>query len=431
MGGGALTSPDSDAPTSKRLTILYVYDGDWPWRATRVGKETRSLASAGHRVVLISRNDRCQARLEETSWMTVRRLPFVRVPAINRAINFPFPVNPVWFFSILGAATEAHADHILVRDLPLALTALAVGRRLGIPVVYDMAEVYPEFLRDRVEFNRASWSDRIVKNARAAAAVERSVLRRADTVIVVSDESRERCLGLGVARDRVVQVGNTPDDLDAIRAARRDPARDRAGFAEFVLLFVGILMWDRGVADVIRALPAIHSAFPKTRLVVAGDGDERRDIERLIAERGLGASVDLLGWREHASLPELYAAADVGLLPFLAGRHVKITLANKLFDYMAAGLPIVASDLPPMRRVLSETNAGVLFKAGDSSALASAVIGLLRDQAARHRLADNGRRAAAEKYNWREDEKRLLEIFEPARRVSGSPRFPRAAATVR
>src|SRR5262249_4171320 len=203
-------------------------------------------------------------------------------------------------------------------------------------------------------------------------------------------------------------------------------------FDDFVLLFVGILMWDRGVADAVRALPAIHQVFPKTRLVVAGDGGERSHIERLVAERRLESRVDLLGYRDHTSLPGLYAASDIGLLPLLPGRHVKITLPNKLFDYMAAGLPIVASDLPPLRRVLNETGAGVLFTPGDPDSLAAAIIGLLRDRAVRRRLAENGRRAALDKYNWREDEKRLLEIFEapPARaEVSGSPPVHPDAAT--
>jgi len=431
LGGGDVNAFAS-APTGQGRTVLYVYDGDWPWRATRVAKQTRSLAAAGHRVVLISRNDRCQPRVEQTEWMTVRRLPCTAARPINRVINFPFPANPVWYFSILRAAVDCGADCIVVRDLPLALTALAVGRRLGLPVVYDMAEVYPEFLRDRVEFGRASFLDRIVKNPSGAERVERAVLRRADAVVVVSDESRDRCVRLGVPANRIVHVGNTPEDLEAIGAVPRDPSRDAPAFDEFSLLFVGILMWDRGVADVVRALPLIREAFPKTRLVVAGDGDERGEIERLVAESGLEASVDLLGWREHASLPELYAAADVGLLPFRAGRHVKITLANKLFDYMAAGVPIVASDLPPMRRVLDETHAGVFFTPGDSASLASAVISLLRDRATRRRLADNGRRAAAEKYNWREDEKRFLEIFASTRApVSGRPLSPRGAATVR
>jgi glycosyltransferase involved in cell wall biosynthesis len=365
--------------------------------------------------------------------MTVKRLPCIgaRPGTLNRVINFPFPANPVWYYSILRAARDCRADCIVVRDLPLALTALAVGRRLDLPVVYDMAEVYPEFLHDRVEFGRASLLDRLVKNPRAAALVERAVLRRADTIIVVSEESRQRCLRMGVSSDRLVHVGNTPADLDAIDAVRRDPARDDPTFHDFVLLFVGILMWDRGVAEVVSALPAIREAFPRTRLVVAGDGDERAAVERLIAERGLTSCIDLLGWREHASLPELYAKSDVGLLPFLPGRHVRITLANKLFDYMAAGVPIVASDLPPIRRIVDETKVGVLFAPGDPAALASAVIGLLRDGAARRRFAQNGRRAAAEKYNWREDERRFLAIFTSAGDLSDRPRSRRGAATVR
>jgi glycosyltransferase involved in cell wall biosynthesis len=408
-----LTSPASrPAQATTPKTILYVYDGDWPRRATRVGKQTRSLARAGHRVVLVSRNDLAQPRVEQTEWMTVLRLPFVRLHWLNRLINLPFFFNPVWFFSILRSARENRVDYILVRDLPLALTALAVGRKIGIPVVYDMAEVYPEFLRDRFDFRRASWTDYFVKNPRAAEMIERVVLPRALSVIVVSEESRQRCLQLGVDPSRLVLVGNTPDDLTSITAVSRGGERDRAGFDEFKLLFVGILMWDRGVAEAVRAMRAILEVYPKTKLIVVGDGDERKEIERVIAETGVQRNVELLGWREHAALPALYATADVGLLPFLSGRHVKITLANKLFDYMAAGLPVVGADLLPMRRILEETGAGALFVPGDPQSLADAVIDLLRDPQRRRRLSENGRRAAIDKYHWGDDEKRLLQIFD-------------------
>jgi glycosyltransferase involved in cell wall biosynthesis len=409
-----LTSPSSHLSqggvSGARKTILYVYDGDWPYRATRVGKQTRSLARAGHRVVLISRNDLAQPRIEETSWMTVRRLPSVRRHWLNRLINFPFFFNPIWYSAIMQSARESRADYILVRDLPLAPTALAVGARLGVPVVYDMAEVYPEFLQDRFDFGRASLSDYFVKNPRAARLIERFVLPRITKVIVVSEESRQRCLRLGADASRVVLVGNTPDDIEMISASVRADVR-RPDAESCTLLFVGILMWDRGVAEAVRAMPTILKAYPKTTLAIVGDGDERGRIERVIAECGLSKNVELLGYREHSSLPALYARADIGLLPFLPGRHVKITLANKLFDYMAAGLPIVAADLAPMRRILGETGAGELFAPGDPDSLAEVVIGVLRDPARREELGKNGRRAALEKYHWGEDERRLIEIF--------------------
>jgi glycosyltransferase involved in cell wall biosynthesis len=402
--------PESDRREPGKV-ILYIYDGDWPLRATRVGKQTRSLARGGHLVHLISRNDLRQPRTERTGWMTVRRLPSVRNAWLNRLINLPFFFNPVWFYCIWRAARDAHADYILVRDLPLALTAVWVGKLLRKPVVYDMAEVYPEFLRDRFLFERTSWTDYVVKNPRVADIIERAILKRADKIIVVSEESWLRCRRFGVDEKRLVLVGNTPDDFEAISAPQQMPACFTPFRDSPKLLFVGILLWDRGVGEAVRAMPAILKAHPNAMLVIAGDGSERPRIEQAIAEAGVERNVVLLGWQDHKTLPPLYAYSDIGLLPFLPGNHVKITLANKLFDYMAARLPIVASDLPPMRRILEETKAGTLFEPGDSGALAQVVIDLLGDPSRRRALGENGHRAAASKYRWSEDERRLLEAF--------------------
>jgi glycosyltransferase involved in cell wall biosynthesis len=231
-------------------------------------------------------------------------------------------------------------------------------------------------------------------------------------VIVVSEESRQRCLQLGVESSRLVLVGNTPDDVETISVHAHDVSPRQPDRDALTLLFVGILMWDRGVAEAVRAMPAILKVFPKTTLMIVGDGDERAKIERVITDCGVAKNVELLGYREHSSLPALYAAADIGLLPFLPGRHVRITLANKLFDYMAAGLPIVAADLAPMRRILAETEAGELFTPGDPESLAATVIDLLGDPGRRERLGENGRRAAMQKYHWGEDERRLIQIFD-------------------
>jgi glycosyltransferase involved in cell wall biosynthesis len=111
-------------------------------------------------------------------------------------------------------------------------------------------------------------------------------------------------------------------------------------------------------------------------------------------------------------LPAYYRHAEVGLLPFRDTPHIRVTLANKLFDYMAAGLPLIAVDVPPMRRVISETQAGVLYPPGDAPALADAIVGLLGASARRERLGANGRRAVVERYCWQIDETRLLRELE-------------------
>jgi glycosyltransferase involved in cell wall biosynthesis len=393
------------------MRIVYVYDGEWPRGATRVAKETRSLARAGHTVHLVARNASRQSRKEDTGWMTVHRLPAWGPDWFNRVLNFPFFFNPIWIRSIARVARDVHADCLIVADLPLALTASWVGQHLGLPVHYDMVEVYPEFLRSLWEFEDMGWSDHLVRNPRFAAILERTVLRRVGRVFVVTDESRDRCLRLGVAPDRIVVVGNTPEDVEQLQSVQEMPG-DLAPWRDRLrVLFVGILLGDRGVADAVEAMARVVQRVPAAVFIVVGDGRDMPRIRDTVARLGLERHVALLGWREHATLPGYYAHSHIGLLPFRDGSHVRITLANKLFDYMAAGLPVVATDLPPMRRILDETQAGVTFPPGDIAGLAQRIVTLLEDEAERHRLGANGAGAVRVKYRWSVDERRFLDAL--------------------
>lgn len=409
MAAPAVSGPPR-APRPRRL--VYVYDGDWPRGATRVVKETRSLAAAGHAVHLVARNETRDPRVEDTGWMTVHRLPAFGPRLLNKAINFPYFFNPFWIRAIWSVARAERADGILVADLPLGPTALWVGRALGLPVYFDMVEVYPEFLRTLWEFEPMGWTDHLVRNPRVAEWLERRVLPRFDTVFVVSEESRLRAIGLGVAPERLVILGNTPEHPEELAAERPCPEPLRPHQGRPVLLFVGTIIQDRGVLRAVEAMPRVLAAVPDALLVVVGDGPARAEAEAAAERLGVAGQVLWAGWRPHTELAAWYRHADVGLQPFLDGSHVRITLANKLFDYMAAGLPVAATDLPSTRRILEDADAGILLPVDDPAGFADGLIGLLRDPERRRRLGANGQRAVADRYSWRHDEARLLAALE-------------------
>ena len=392
------------------MNILYIYQGEWPRGATRVAKQVRSLARAGHDVHLLARNYEGAPRLEPWEQVTIHRLPCVRPRWLNHVLNFPAFVNPMWMWAMWRLARRTRADRILVADLPLAPAAIWLGWVLGVPVHYDMAEVYPEFLKSLHVVSARPLSDRVIRSPAAAALVERRVLRTASSISVVSEESRLRCLRLGARGNRVVVVGNTPDDLGQLTSRQPFPPELRAWAQRPRALFVGTLLADRGVKEAVEALELVLREIPDACLVVVGDGPDRPRIAQTIERLGLGDHVALLGWQRHARLAEFYQHCQVGVLPFLDTPHVRITLANKLFDYMGAGLAVLAADLPPMRRVLEEVGAGVLYAVGNTRALAEQLLSLLKDPDRCRALGARGRAAVVAKYHWGRDEATLLAV---------------------
>jgi glycosyltransferase involved in cell wall biosynthesis len=397
--------------------IVYVYDGHWPRNATRVGKHVDALLGAGHRVRILSRILEGMPRREEKGNLSVARMPFLSQPTLNRILNYPLFLNPAWVWHIWKEARDAKPDCIIVRDLPLGPSALLVGKLLGVPVHYDMAEVYPLGMQSILP-HELTLAIRVVRATRAAYAVERMVLRGAATTFVVSEESRLRCHSLGVPPDRVVMVGNTPADADQLGASWPVPedVKDLAG--KPVAIFTGNLFADRGLDLAIEAWPAVVRELPDATLVIFGEGRDRARLEAQVARLGLGERVRFLGWKHHSTQPAYLCHSQIGVLPYPSTPHTCTTLPNKLFDYMAAGLPVVATDIPPIRRIVDECDVGLVTTPGDPAAFAAALLRLFRDAPMRARFGQNGRSAIAGRYSWKEDERRFVEAIErfgPAR----------------
>ena len=387
--------------------ILYVYQGDWPRNAVRVRKQTQALASDGFTVRLLAGNPHSKARRERNDWMEIERVPSLGGGRLGSALGFPIFANPFWVWQIWRAARRFQADCLIVRDLPLAPAVVQVGRALGIPVHYEMADVYPIALRaNRAE--HPGLASRFARNPTVAESLDRRVIRRAASVFVVSEESRARCVALGAAPEAVAVVGNTPAQLSDLTKMPPAPP-DLAGWSDrIIVLFLGNLLADRGLMYAAEAMALALRKVPALALAVIGDGPEEKPLAARVAALGLHDSVRLLGWKSHEDHEAYYRHASIGLLPFLSTEHIEITLPNKLFDYMGAGLPVVATDVAPLRRIVRETRAGVLVPPGNAEAMAAALVTLAMDPTQRRALGTAGRAAIEGTYSWEHDRARLL-----------------------
>ena len=196
--------------------------------------------------------------------------------------------------------------------------------------------------------------------------------------------------GFNPAKLRVIVNG-----VDTERFQRKsDRSRLFPGASGKVIVVVGNMHSDvKGHPWLIAAAPAIVREFPDTRFVFAGDGAARAEFERQVAERKLEANFFFLGLR--SDIPDILSSADIGVLPSRSEG-----MPNAILEYMSAGLPVVASAVGGSRELIEEGVTGHLVPPENSEALASSLLGLLRDLGAMRRLGQNGRDMVERKFSF-------------------------------
>lgn len=195
---------------------------------------------------------------------------------------------------------------------------------------------------------------------------------------------------------------------NGIDAARFDPDGRRAAAGSDggpVVLFVGRLEERKGLPTLLQAFREVQRQVPGARLVVAGDYDRRA---AALPARPAG-HVEFVGRVSDAALPDVYRAADVFCAPSVDFESFGIVL----LEAMAAGVPIVASDIRGYREVLEDGRQGVLVPPRNPEALAAAIVALLGDPQRRQAMGRAGRETAV-RYDWQRVAGQVLAVYEQA-----------------
>lgn len=218
--------------------------------------------------------------------------------------------------------------------------------------------------------------------------LERLAARWCDCIITVSEFHRCWAIALGIAKGaKIVAVTNGIPRARVVPTRSRDEMRHLLGVGadEFVVATIGRLEPQKGLEDLLDAVPRIVAEIGRpVRVVVAGDGSLGEELRARVAARGICKNVDFLGFRKDVG--DVLVAADVVVLPSL-----REGLSIALLEAMAAGKPIVASDIGSNREVACEASA-ILVPTEAPDALAGAILALAADPERARRL---GQRALA------------------------------------
>lgn len=222
--------------------------------------------------------------------------------------------------------------------------------------------------------------------------LDRWSLRAADRVVTVCRPFAQQLERRGIPSARI-RIQHMPVSPLAPSSEQALELRRRLGVAagERIVLTVGRLSQEKGNADALRVFRLLRDRMPAQplRLLIVGDGPERRRLGALAGRLGLAQSVIFAGHQDH--IAPFYAAADV----FLLASHSEGS-PNVLLEAMSAGLPVVATRVGGVPELAENGEEALLEDRGDHEALADAVLRLLTDQDLRARFVEHGRRKAAQ-----------------------------------
>lgn len=288
------------------------------------------------------------------------------------------------------------------------MAALRAARRLKLPVVYEC---------------RAFWEDAAVDHGtsrewglryRLTRAMESHVFRHADAVTTICEGLRQEIASRGIAADKITVIPNAVDTTNfTVGGAGRPDLQEQLGLAgKTVLGFIGSFYAYEGIPLLVQALPQLLRQHADLRLLLVGGGPQENEIRELIATLKLQDKVIMTGRVDHGQVQDYYNLVDIFVYPRLSMRLTDLVTPLKPLEAMAQGRLVIASDVGGHRELIRDGDTGLLFGAGQPSALADAVNSLLGRRNEWQAMRDRGRKFVELDRTWESSVARYPAVYE-------------------
>ncbi len=399
------------------LHILHVLDHSIPlhsgytFRTRAILEQQRVLGwKTSH---ITSSKQKATASLEED----VDGLHFYRTPQPSGLMARLPALNQLAGIDVLAkrleqVACEIKPDILHAHSPALnGMAALRVGRKLNIPVVYEV---------------RAFWEDAAVDHGtsregglryRATHALETYVLKQANAITTICEGLRADIVGRGISNDKVTVIPNAVDLERFVIGGTPDPQLvDTHGLTgKRVLGFIGSFYAYEGLPLLLQALPGILMKMPDVRILLVGGGPQETHLKQLVNELAIADKVIFTGRVPHSEVQRYYDMVDILVYPRLSMRLTELVTPLKPLEAMAQGRLLIASDVGGHHELIRHGETGMLFRADNVEALTDTAVDLLAHCEQWAELREKARRFVEMERNWPVSVERYRNVYSLAR----------------
>ncbi len=348
-------------------------------------KEAKTLSKIGYDITLIAQHNKNE---------TVDRIRIIALPEPkNRIFRILFLTKKLY-----KIALEQKADIYHFHDPEFLPWAVKLKKKTGAKVIYDVHEDVPQQILSK------GWIPKVLRKPIAIFLnfYEKRKAKKLDFIIAALSKIKENFKERGITNIEIVT--NYPI-LEYFPTAKQKIKKEEN---RKNLIYVGDITRIRGIIQLVKSLKFIKDKTIKLILIGRfsdkGLGEEIKKIPEW-------KRIEFKGWLQQKDAYQAMMNADIGLICFLpAPNHIN-AIPNKLFEYMAAGLPVVASNFPLWREIVEKNKCGICVNPLGPKEIARTIEYLIAHPKEAKKMGENGRKAVLEKYNWESESKKLLNIY--------------------
>lgn len=337
---------------------------------------------------------------------------FRTLPAINQVAKIPF-LNQISVINSLahrlGEVAKIVKPDILHAHSPAlnAVAALRIGRRLGIPVVYEV---------------RAFWEDAAVDHGtskenglryRLTRALETYAFKRVDAITTICEGLRNDIVMRGIPAQKVTVIPNAVDiEKFSLGGTPDNELKQQLGLAGCqVIGFIGSFYAYEGLDLLLTALPHILSHMPDVRVLLVGGGPQEESLKKQSLQLGISKKIIFTGRVPHSDVNRYYDLVDVLVYPRHSMRLTELVTPLKPLEAMAQGRLLVASNVGGHKELIRDGETGILFKAESPQDLANKVLDLLNTPERWPTIKTAGRCFVETERNWKVSVARYRDVY--------------------
>lgn len=377
----------------------------------RVENEAVSLVSAGHEVFLFCLTYGDEKKSEIINGIQVKRYISNRLEYKLSALAYTVPLYTFLMQKkIHQFIKETNIEALHIHDIRIAEAAFNVNKKYKLHVVLDLHDNMPEVMKLYPHLQK--FPGKYIISPKKWKQKEEEFILKADKVISVSPEFIETLkIRLPSEKNKLVLVPNTIRK-SFYEAYKLETAITEKYKNKFVILYLGDTHIRRGLQTAISAVEKLKLQIPNLKLVIVGRNTTDVVLNQKVKDLKISDFVDFEGWQNVTLFQSYILSSAICISPLHRNLQHDVAYANKIFQYMSLGKPLLVSDAIAQKRLIERTKSGLVHQEKNVDDFTKQALKLYKDAALRNQLGENGKKFVRTEFSWEQTSKKLLHLYD-------------------